>query len=245
MIILVVLGFIWKDWTELLSLFTSSYNEVKTQFDSFIHILQSDNARNIIPSLFNLVYLFMAFFIKLHVCILHKNGVGECKNHHHIETSCTLLVHVHAPLIFWDVALLTSCYMINWMPSTILNGHVSHTLLFPHEPLNPLPLCIFGYAYFVHLLSPTRDKLSPRFVKCVFLGCSQFLKGYKCFPPYLNHYFHSCDGIFFESSPFFASFSFSSSSAIDEVFLVPSFSSLVLLSLLHYFLVPSRPLLTY
>ena len=109
--------------------------------------------RNIVPS-FNLFYLLMEFFIRLCVRILHnKCGVLECKRRHLIETSRTLLAHMHVPLLFWDAALLASCYLINRKPSIVLNERIPYTLLFPHETLYPLPIRIFGSIYYVHLLS--------------------------------------------------------------------------------------------
>ena len=42
------------------------------------------------------------------------------------------------------------------------------------------PPYVFGSTCFVHLLSLGRDKLSPRSIKCVFLGF-RHQKGYKCY----------------------------------------------------------------
>lgn len=47
----------------------------------------------------------------------------------------------------------------------------------------PIPLCEFGCTCFVHYLSPGKDKLSAKALKCIFLSYSQIQKGYHCFFP--------------------------------------------------------------
>jgi len=126
--------------------------------------------------------------------------VAERKNKHLIETACTLLIHGEVPYSFLGDAILTACYLINRMPSSVLNNKLPHSILFPHEPLHPLPLKVFGSTCFVHNFSPELDKLSPRSHKCVFLRFTQSQKGYKCFSPSLNYYFVCVDVTFNESS---------------------------------------------
>jgi len=90
------------------------------------------------------------------------------KNNHLIETARTLLLHMHVLVVFWDVVFLTSSHLINRMSSTILNGAIPHTLLFPHDHAYPIPPHVFGSTCFVHLLSLGHDKLSPLNQVCVF-----------------------------------------------------------------------------
>ena len=51
---------------------------------------------------------------------------------------------------------------------------------------------------FVQDLSPGLDKLSLRFIKCIFVGYSRTQKGYRCFHPPTRRYFVSVDVTFFE-----------------------------------------------
>ncbi|XP_073224771.1 uncharacterized protein [Cicer arietinum] len=98
---------------------------------------------------------------------------------------------------------LTACYLINRMPSSVLDGNIPHSVLFPHTPLHPLPPRVFGSTCFVHNLSPVLDKLSAQSHKCVFLGYHQSQKGYRCYSPTLHRYVTSVDGTFFESVQYF------------------------------------------
>jgi hypothetical protein len=50
-----------------------------------------------------------------------QNGVTERKHRHLVEMGLALLAHLSLPLRFWDEAFLTVCYLINRMPTPVLN----------------------------------------------------------------------------------------------------------------------------
>ncbi|QHO14032.1 Retrovirus-related Pol polyprotein [Arachis hypogaea] len=149
-----------------------------------------------------------------------QNGVAERKHRHLIETARTLLLHTHVPLKFWGEAVLTACYLINRMPSSVLQNQVPHSILFPHEHIFSLPLRVFGCTCFIHDLTPGKDKLTARSIQCVFLGYTRFQKGYRCYSPALNRFFVSADVTFLENTPFFSAPDITSPS-ITEVLPVP------------------------
>ncbi|RVW77010.1 Retrovirus-related Pol polyprotein from transposon RE2 [Vitis vinifera] len=133
-----------------------------------------------------------------------QNGVAERKNRHLVETARTLLLHSHVSFRFWGDAVLTACYLINRMPSSVLHDQIPHSLLFPDQPLYFLPPRVFGCTCFVHILTPGQDKLSAKAMKCLFLGYSKLQKGYRCYSLETHRYFISADVTFFEDSPFFS-----------------------------------------
>ena len=151
-----------------------------------------------------------------------QNGVAERKNRHLIETTRTLLLHYHVPFRFWGDAVLTACYLINCMPSSVLHAQIPHSLLFPDQPLYFPPPRVFGCTCFVHILTPGQDKLSAKAMKCIFLGYSRLQKGYHCYSPQTHRYFLSANVTFFEDSPFFSS---SESLPVTEVLPLPIISS--------------------
>ncbi|RVW40309.1 Retrovirus-related Pol polyprotein from transposon RE1 [Vitis vinifera] len=108
---------------------------------------------------------------------LQQNGVAERKNRHLVETTRTILLHSNVPFRFWGDAVLTACYLINRMPSSVLHDQIPHSLIFPDQPLYFLPPRVFGCTCFVHILTPGQDKLSARAMKCLFLGYSRLQKG--------------------------------------------------------------------
>ena len=147
--------FLMKNRAELFSIFQKFYAEIQTQFNISIRVLRSDNAREYFSAPFT---SFMS-----HHGILHQsscahtpqqNGVAERKNRHLVETARTLLLHSHVPFRFWGDAVLTACYLINRMPSSVLHDQIPHSLLFPDQPLYFLPPRVFGCTCFVHILTP-------------------------------------------------------------------------------------------
>ncbi|RVW53841.1 Retrovirus-related Pol polyprotein from transposon TNT 1-94 [Vitis vinifera] len=148
-----------------------------------------------------------------------QNGVAERKNRYLVETARTLLLHSHVPFRFWGDAVLTACYLINRMPSSVLHDQIPHSLLFPDQPLYFLPPRVFGCTCFVHILTPGQDKLSAKAMKCLFLGYSRLQKGYRCYSLETHRYFISADVTFFEDSPFFSTTS--ESLPVSEVLPIP------------------------
>ncbi|KAJ9683174.1 hypothetical protein PVL29_018954 [Vitis rotundifolia] len=212
--------FLMKNRAELFSIFQKFYAEIQTQFNISIRVLRSDNAREYFSAPFT---SFMS-----HHGILHQsscahtpqqNGVAERKNRHLVETARTILLHSNVPFRFWGDAVLTACYLINRMPSSILHDQIPHSLLFPDQPLYFLPPRVFGCTCFVHILTPGQDKLSAKAMKCLFVGYSRLQKGYRCYSIETHRYFISADVTFFEDSPFFSTTS--ESLPISEVLPIP------------------------
>ncbi|RVW26231.1 Retrovirus-related Pol polyprotein from transposon TNT 1-94 [Vitis vinifera] len=119
-----------------------------------------------------------------------QNGVAERKNRHLVETARTLLLHSNVPFRFWGDAVLTACYLINRMPSSVLHDQIPHSLLFPDQPLYFLPPRVFGYFRRVIVVIPLRliDTLSPLM--------SPSLRTHHSFPPLLSLF------LFLKSCPF-------------------------------------------
>ena len=119
--------FLMKSCSELLHIFQFSFNEIQTQFGVPIQILRSDNDREYHS---NFVKQFMASRDILHQTCAYtpqQNGVAERKNRHLIEIARTLLIHGEVPQSFWGDAILTICYLINSIPSSVLNNKISRS----------------------------------------------------------------------------------------------------------------------
>ncbi|RVX01548.1 Retrovirus-related Pol polyprotein from transposon RE1 [Vitis vinifera] len=112
-----------------------------------------------------------------------QNGVAERKNRHLVETARTILLHSNVPFRFWGDAVLTACYLINRMPSSVLHDQIPHFL----------PPRVFGCTCFVHILTPGQDKLFAKAMKCLFLGYSRLQKGYRCYSLETHRYFISAN----------------------------------------------------
>ena len=169
-----------KEKSEVNQIFQSFYSYVKNQFHTFIQILRSDNAKEYLSS------SMKEFLTKQDIhhqtsCVYtpQQNGVAERKNRHLLEVTRAIMIERNVPKIFWGDAILTVAYLINRMPSKVLNFSTPIQKLletYPNSPLiHTLPPKTFGCVVFVH--KQAEGKLDPRAEKCIFVGCA-FLKEY-------------------------------------------------------------------
>ncbi|PNY13664.1 receptor-like protein kinase [Trifolium pratense] len=130
---------------------------------------------------------------KYYVTFIDDFSRSERKHRRIVDTARTLLLNASVPLKFWGDTVLTANNLINRMPSSVLNDQVPYSLLYPTNPLYVVPPRVFGCTCFVHNLTPCRDKMSARAIKCVFLGYSRVQKGYQCYSPSTHRFYTSGD----------------------------------------------------
>ncbi|RVX10633.1 Retrovirus-related Pol polyprotein from transposon TNT 1-94 [Vitis vinifera] len=122
---------------------------IQTQFQAKIQILKTDNAKEHFNSILN-GYLLSHGIVHQSSCVNTPQQNGE--------------------------AILTAAYLINRMPSRILDFQTPCQILlqsFPNTRLiSTIPFKVFGCSTFVHVHQQHRDKLDPRALKCIFLGYS-------------------------------------------------------------------------
>jgi len=109
-----------------------------------------------------------------------QQGCVERKHRHLSDTTLALLAESDLPQKFWDEACLTSCYLINRLPTPLLQNKSPFEKLFNQIPDFKF-LKVFGCACFLNLRLYNSHKFSSRSKECLFLGYSQHHKGYKCF----------------------------------------------------------------
>ena len=95
------------------------------------------------------------------------------KNRHLFETTRALLFQMHVPKHLWVNDVSTTCFLINRMPSLVLNWDTPYHILFPNKPLFPIEPWIFGCTYFVRDVRPWVSKLDHKSLKCIFLSYSR------------------------------------------------------------------------
>jgi histone deacetylase 1/2 len=182
--------------SEVFQCFKDFQTLVERQFDKKIRSIQTDWGGE---------YQALSPFFK-RVGITHRvsyphahqqNGTAERKHRHIVEVGLTLLAHASMPLKFWDEALLTAVFLINRLPSRVINNETPFYRLFGKEP-DYTSLRTFGCACWPHLRPYNTTKLSFRSKQCVFLGYSNQHKGFKCLDPKEGRVYISRDVTFDE-----------------------------------------------
>ena len=101
--------FLMRTQVELFSIFQKFHAEIRTQFNTSIRILRSDNAKEYFSTPFS---SFMSSHGILHQssCAYtpQQNGLAKRKNPHLVETARTLLLHHKVPQRFWGDAILAA-----------------------------------------------------------------------------------------------------------------------------------------
>ncbi|KAL4285046.1 hypothetical protein GQ457_16G030870 [Hibiscus cannabinus] len=151
---------------------------IKRQFGYDIKVFRSDNA----PELkFN--QLFSDLGIIHHFSCVEtpqQNSVVERKHQHLLSVARALFYQARIPIQFWGECVLTATYVINRLPSKILDGKSPYELLHSCLPTYS-HLRVFGCLCFVSTLRRTRDKFTERALPAVFLGYAPGVKGYKVY----------------------------------------------------------------
>ena len=182
---------------------------VLTQFQTKIQVFRSDNGKEYFNKALGKFFLEKGI-VHQSSCndTPQQNGIAERKNKHLLEVARALCFTTKVPKYLWGEAILTATYLINRMPTRILNFKTPLQVFTNCNPIfrlsSTLPLKIFGCTTFVHIHDHNRGKLDPRARKCVFVGYAPTQKGYKCFDPISKKLFVTMDVTFFESKPFFA-----------------------------------------
>ncbi|KAM1547885.1 hypothetical protein ACFX1Z_009145 [Malus domestica] len=135
---------------DLHSVFATFYQFVYTQCSAKIKILQNDGGGEYIGHTFQ-SFLTTNGIVHQKSCPYtpEQNGLAERKHKHIVETAITLLQNAKLPSKFWSYACQTATYLINRMPSSVIDHNspfeslhsaipdiqlLRNILVFPIEP---------------------------------------------------------------------------------------------------------------
>ncbi|XP_071700073.1 uncharacterized protein [Rutidosis leptorrhynchoides] len=155
-----------SDKTEVFENVAEFYNLILNQFNVSIKVLRSDNETEFTNWRMN-------GFVK-NKGIIHQtscpytpqqNGVVERKHRHMLNVARSLMFQGGLPLYLWSECVLTACYLINRLPTVVLDGMCPYELVFNCEP-NLSHIKTFGCLCFSNILNE-KDKFESRSEKCV------------------------------------------------------------------------------
>jgi histone deacetylase 1/2 len=189
--------YLLKKKSDVFQIFRNFKQLVERQFDKKILVVQSDWG----GEYEKLNSFFKQIGIEHHVSCPHahrQNGSAERKHRHIVEVGLALLTDASMPLKFWDEAFLTATYLINMLPSKVINHEtpIKHLL---HKTPDYASLRTFGCACWPNLRPFNTRKLAFRSTQCVFLGYSPMHKGVKCSDVKSGRVYISRDVVFDET----------------------------------------------
>ena len=176
---------------------------VTNQYNAKLKIFRSDNGGEYTSRLF-----------KQHLAqhgILHQtscpytpqqNGVAERKNRHLMEVARSMMFQSNVPKRYWSDAVMSACYLINRIPTRVLQDQSPFEVLNKIKPfLNHLR--VFGCVSYVMVPGEMRNKLEPKSIRTMFIGYSSSQKGYKCIDPKTRRVHVSREVKFMESKGYY------------------------------------------
>jgi histone deacetylase 1/2 len=129
--------FVWvyplKLKSETLTQFINFKTMVELQFNCKIKTVQTDGGGEFRPFtkyLTNLGVIHRLTCPHTH----HQNGLVERKHRHIVETGLTLLSQANLPMKYWDHAFITAAFLINRMPTPVLENQSPYYALFQKQP---------------------------------------------------------------------------------------------------------------
>ena len=141
--------YLLKEKNEVETIFKTFFNMVQTQYSAQIKMIRSDNGREYFSKT-------LQFFFD-EKCVIHQssctdtpaqNGIAERKNRHLLEVTRSIMFSAKIPKYLWGDALLHATYLINRMPSKILDFKTPIDVFSKYFPnsrtINSLPLKFFG-----------------------------------------------------------------------------------------------------
>ncbi|KAK9067609.1 hypothetical protein SSX86_011720 [Deinandra increscens subsp. villosa] len=169
-----------KTKTGFYSVLTAFIKLVQTQCSRKIKIFQSDGGTEFVNHTVRKILEDNGTLHRLSCPYTpQQNGRAERKHRHIVETGLAMLFNAHMPAKYWVDAFTSATFIINRLPSKILNHKAPFELMFSQTPQYG-NFRTYGCQVFPYLRDYSLHKLAPRSISCVFIGYSSQHKGYRC-----------------------------------------------------------------
>ena len=173
--------------------------KVENQKERKIKVLRSDRGGEYFPDEFNkyceehgIIHQRTAPFTPQH------NGLAERKNRTLVDMVNSMILNAKLPFNLWGEALLTSCHLINRIPSKKI--HTSPYEIWNGRKPNIKYFKVWGCVAYYRLPDSQRKKLGSRGIKSIFVGYPQNSKAYRLLDLESNVIVESIHVEFFENT---------------------------------------------
>ncbi|KAK1408669.1 hypothetical protein QVD17_40643 [Tagetes erecta] len=178
---------------------------VQTQFSTKLKTLQTDGGTEFLNQHVRRTLQDNGTFHRISCPYTpQQNGRVERKHRHVVETGLAMMFNSCVPSTYWVEAFSTAVYIINRLPTKVLESKSPFELVFSRKPTYN-NLRTFGCRVYPYLRDYAQHKLSPRSLPCIFLGYSSQYKGYCCLEPSTSRLYISRHAKFEETQFPFAS----------------------------------------
>lgn len=162
--------------SEVLQVFPDFLKMIEVQFKAVVKGVRSDNAQEL-----KFTDLFKSKGIKsFHSCpeTPEQNSVVERKHQHILNVARALMFQARIPLEYWGDCVLTAVFLINRLPTPLLNNQSPFEVMTSKKP-DYSGLRVLGCLCYRSTSSKNRHKFQLRARPSVFLGYPSGCKGYK------------------------------------------------------------------
>lgn len=111
-----------------------------------------------------------------------QNGIAERKNRTLVEMARCMIMQSGLPHSFWAEAVSTANYVRNRCITSILHGQTPFEIWYKERP-SVKNFRTFGELAYVLDKDPSKGKLEPKGIQCIFVGYDTSAKGYRMWVP--------------------------------------------------------------
>jgi hypothetical protein len=186
--------------SDTLTILSNFFAYIATQFGSAVKVIQCDNGREFDNSSTRTILLSKGTQLRMSCPYMSShNGKAECIIRSINNVIRTLLIQASLPRRYWVEGLHTATYLLNHLPSKMIQAVCLYLILFSSAPSYE-HLRVFSYLCYPNTSAIAPHKLAPWSTQCVFLGYSSDHKGYHCLDLSTNRLIVSRHVVFDEDS---------------------------------------------
>ncbi|GJV55830.1 putative RNA-directed DNA polymerase [Tanacetum coccineum] len=168
---IVVWVYLFKSKDEVSYFITVFYNLIENQFKKKIKVFKSDNGTEFVNQSINKFCADKGIIHQTSCAYTpQQNGIAERKHRHLLNVARSLMFQGRIPLRMWTECILTTTYLINRLPSSVLNGKSPYEMIYKKCPTLS-HLRVFGCLCFGTIVNNS-DNFGIRSEKCVMIGYS-------------------------------------------------------------------------